>query len=84
MIQAKGAAGGSFGGAGSGGGSGGGGRIAIWRRVDNWVGTLSYPTSVTNGLPAVAALGGGPGTGTVGTLVFGLIPAPAGTIIIIR
>ena len=54
------------------GGSGAGGRIAVWRSLDAWQGTVS----VTNGVAYATHLGG------LGTVVWG--PLPAGMLIMVR
>ena len=51
------------------GGSGAGGRIAVWRSLDAWQGTVS----VTNGVAYATHLG------QVGTIVWGLLPPPGTT-----
>ena len=61
-------------------GGGGGGRIAVWRITDNWTGT----NLVTN---IVVAAGTGTGQpGVDGTVFLGQnqLPAPQGTLIVIR
>jgi hypothetical protein len=64
--------GGSYGGAG-----GGGGRIAVWRVSD-------YSTTNTWSISVNGGTGWASQTGTVGTVYFGQIPLPAGTVILLR
>jgi hypothetical protein len=62
-----------------GGGSGAGGRIAVWRVSDYWAGTVS----VTNGVvPPPASLPGYPGD--MGTIVWGNVILPKGTVFTVR